>query len=272
MVGECLLAGNSDCVLEYLDQIIEEDPEAWEAYALRARFREETGDRVGAESDRTMLAGVGGIYTAVDNKLSRAIDMNPTDPDPVWQRAVHRWQAGNDVEGALTDLHLVVELSDGVAPQRVHMRRAKLLEIQGDYDGAILDYSTVIILKSGQDATALTERARLLGLVGRTEEAARDLEMLAEINQAMHDDRIMEASKRIEAHPEDIASLYMRGMEYVHRDDLAAALSDAETIIRLEPDNWLGYSIRSGVRRRTGDIRGYREDRAKVKELTGKQD
>ncbi len=270
--GECLVAGNRDCILENLDQIIEEDPEAWEAYALRARVRDETGDWVGAESDRRTLAGVGGTYTAVDYRLSKAIDLNPTDPDPVWQRAVHRWQAGNDVVGALSDLDLVIVLSDGVASKEVHMMRAKLLEVQEDHDGAILDYSTVIELESGYETTALTERARLFGFVGRTDDAKLDLEILAEIDQAMHDDRIMEASTRIEAHPEDIMSLYVRGMEHVHRDDLAAALSDAETIIRLEPDNWLGYSLRSGVRRRTGDIRGYREDRTKVKELAGKQD
>ncbi len=269
--SECIVAGDRDCILENLDQIIEEDPEAWEAYALRARVRDETGDWVGAESDRRTLAGVGGTYTAVDYRLSKAIDLNPTDPDPVWQRAVHRWQAGNDVVGALSDLDLVIVLSDGVASKEVHMMRAKLLEVQGDYDGAILDYSTVIELKSGYETTALTERARLLGLVGRSVDAERDLEILAEIDQAMHDDRIIEASKRIEAHPEDIMSLYMRGMEYADRDDLGAALRDAETIMRLDPEGWLGYSLRSKVRRKTGDISGYREDRAMVRELSGKQ-
>lgn len=271
-VGESLLAGDSDCILDYLDQIIEEDPEAWEAYALRARVRDETGDPIGAERDRTMLAGVGGAYTAVENRRSRAIDRNPTDPDPVWQRAVHRWQAGNDVEGALTDLDLVVELNDGIAPQKVHMMRAKLLEVQGDYEGAILDYSTVIEMESGQGATALTERARLFGLVGRPAEAERDLEILAARDKTRRDHLIMTTSKNLEVDPGNIGSLYRRGMEYLRRDDLAAAFDDAETIISLDPDNWVGYSLRSGVRLRTGDIRGYREDRAMVKELTGKQD
>ncbi len=269
--GECLVAGNRDCILENLDQIIEEDPEAWEAYALRARVRDETGDRVGAESDRKTLAGVGGTYAAIENRLSQAIDLNPGDSGPVWRRAVHRWQAGNDAVGALSDLDLVIVLSDGVASKEVHMMRAKLLEVQEDHDGAILDYSTVIELESGYETTALTERARLLGLVGRSVDAERDLEILAEIDQAMHDDRIIEASKRIEAHPEDIMSLYMRGMEYADRDDLGAALRDAETIMRLDPEGWLGYSLRSKVRRKTGDISGYREDRAMVRELSGKQ-
>lgn len=271
-VVDCLLGGDSDCVLEYLDQIIEQDPETWEAYALRAQIREEAGDRVGAESDRRTLAGVGGAYAAIEEGLTTAIDRDPTNPDPVWQRAIHRWQAGNDVEGALTDLDLVVELSSGIASQRVHMMRAKLLEIQGDYEGAIQDYSTVIGLKSGIEATALTERARLLGLLGRTEVAKQDIEILAEFDRARRDDLIMTTSRRIEAHPKDIMSLYLRGMEYLHRDDFAAALSDAEAIISSDPNNWLGYSLRSGVRRRTGDLLGYRDDRAMVKELSGQQD
>lgn len=229
------------------------------------------GDQVGAESDRRTLAGVGGSYAAVEERLLTTIDRDPTDPDPVWQRAIHRWAAGSDVEGALTDLDLVVELNNGVASQRVHMMRAKLLEVQGDYDGAILDYSTVVEMESGQDATALTERARLLGLVGRTDEAKRDLEVLAERDKARRDDLLIMTSKNLEADPGNIGSLYRRGMEYLRRDDLAAALGDAETIIRLDPDNWVGYSLRSGVRRRTGDFRGYRDDRAMVKELTGQQ-
>jgi len=268
MIGECLSVGDSDCILGFLDQIIEEDPEAWEAYALRAAVREDSGDLVGSECDKRMLVSVGGTYAAIEDRLSRAIDLNPGDPDLVWQRAVHRWQAGNDVAGALSDLDLVFVLSDGAAGQEVHMMRAKLLEVQGDYDGAILDYSTVIELESGYEETVLTERARLLGLVGRTDDAGLDLERLAEINQAMRDDLITRTSNRIEAHPGDIMSLYLRGMEYADRDDLSAALRDAETIMRIDPDNWLGYSLRSKVRRKKGDISGYREDRAMVKELS----
>lgn len=269
---ECLLVGDSDCVLVILDQIIEEDPDAWEAYALRAAVRDNTGDQVGAERDRRTLAGVGGTYAAIENRLSQAIDLNPGDSDLVWQRAVHRWQAGNDVAGALSDLDLVVVLLDGAAPQKVHMMRTKLLVVQGDIDGAILDYSMVIDeQESGYRVAALTARAHLFGFVGRADDAKLDLEILAELHKAGRDDLIMTTSKRIEAHPEDIMSLYMRGMEYADRDDLGAALRDAETIMRLDPEGWLGYSLRSKVRRKTGDISGYREDRAMVHELSGKQ-
>lgn len=59
-------------------------------------------------------------------------------------------------------------------------------------------------------------------------------------------------------------------MEYLERQDLDAALSDAEAIIGIDPNHWMGYSLRSGVRRRTGDFSGYKEDRARVKELTGR--
>jgi len=268
VVGECLVAGDSDCVLGLLDQIIKEDPEAWEAYALRAAVLEDSGDLAGAERDKRTLAGVGGTYTAIQTRLSQAIDANPGDPDLVWQRAVRRWQAGNDVVRALSDLDRVIVLYDGAAPQEVHMMRAKLLEVHGDYDGAILDYSTVIELDSGYGANALTERARLFGLVGRADDADLDLQILAEMDQARHDDLITNTSKRIEAHPGDIMSLFMRGMEYADRDDLGAALRDAETIMHLAPDSLLGYSLRSKVRRKQGDINGYREDRAMVKKLS----
>lgn len=82
-VGECLVAGDSGCVLGLLDQIIKEDPEAWEAYALRAAVREDTGDLVGAERDKRTLTSVGGTYAAIENRLSQAIDLNPADPDLV---------------------------------------------------------------------------------------------------------------------------------------------------------------------------------------------
>ena len=268
VVGECLVAGDSDCVLGQLDQIIKEDPEAWEAYALRAAVLEDSGDLVGAERDKRTLAAVGGTFDAIENRLSQAIDANPDNPDLVWQRAVHRWQAGNDVAGALSDLDRVIEISGGAAPQGVFMMRAKLLEGQGDIDGAILDYSTVIEMETGYEATALTERARLFGLVGRTEDAKLDLEILAGMAQAARDDLIIKSSERIAAHPEDIMSLYMRGMEFADRDDFGAALRDAETIMQLAPDSWMGYSLRSKVRRKQGDISGYREDRAMVKKLS----
>lgn len=268
MVGECLAVGDSDCVLVFLDQLIKEDPEAWEAYALRAAVLEDTGDLVGAERDKSTLAGVGGTYAAIEDRLSHAIDVDPGDPDRVWHRAVHRWQAGNDVVGALSDLDRVIVLFDGAAPQEVYMMRAKLLEVQGDIDEAIIDYSTVIEMESGYEATALTERARLFGLLGRADDAEFDLEILAGINQAARDDLIMKTSERIANHPEDIMSLYMRGMENADRDDLGAALRDAEAIIRIDPDSWMGYSLRSKVRRKQGDISGYREDRAMVKELS----
>ena len=268
MVGECQMAGDSNCVLDLLDKIIKEDLEAWEAYALRAEVREVTGDLVGAERDKRALAGVGGAYAAIDSRLSQEIDLNPGDPDLVWQRAVHRWRLGNDVAAALADLDLLVSLSDEPAPQKVYMMRAKLREVQSDYDGAINDYSAVIELESGYESTALTERARLLGMVGRAGDAELDLEVLAETDKITHDERLKSLTKRIEVHPEDILSIYMRGMEYADRDDLGAALRDAETIIRIAPDSWMGYSLRSKVRRKQGDITGYREDRAMVKELS----
>ena len=268
VIGECLVAGDSDCVLGHLDQIIEDSPEAWEAYALRARVREETGDVAGAEQDRRTLENVGGQYAAIENRLSSEIDLNPEDAESVWQRAVYRWAAGNDVEGALSDLDRVVEITGGAASQQVHMMRAKLREVRGDINGAILDYSTVIEMKSGYETTALNERARLYGLVGREDDAKLDLEILAITHQAERDDLIKKTSERIEAHPGDIMSLYLRGMELADRDDLGAALRDAETIMRIAPDSWMGYSLRSKVRRKSGDISGYREDRAMVKKLS----
>ena len=268
VVSECLVAGDRDCVLGHLDQIIKENPESWEAYALRARIREETGDLAGAEHDRRTVENVGGTYTAIENRLSQAIDAHPDNPELVWQRAVHRWAAGNDVEGALSDLDRVVEISGGTASQQVHMMRAKLREVRGDIDGAILDYSEVIEMESGSKTTALTERARLFGVVGREDDAKLDYEILAEIHQAERDDLVKTTSERIEAHPEDIMSLYLRGMELADRDDLGGALRDAEMIMRIAPDSWMGYSLRSKVRRKSGDISGYREDRAMVKKLS----
>ena len=272
VVGDCLVAGDSDCVLGHLDRIIKDDPEAWEAYALRARVREETGDLAGAEDDRRTLENVGGIYTAIENQISQAIDAHPDSQELLWQRAVHRWSAGNDVEGALSDLDRVVEMSGGTASQEVHMMRAKLRYVRGDIDGAILDYSAVIEMESGSKKTALTERARLYGVVGREDDANLDHEILQEIHQSERDDLVKKTSERIEAHPEDIMSLYLRGMELADRDDLGAALKDAETIMRVAPDSWMGYSLRSKVRRKQGDFEGYREDRAMVKQLSETRD
>ncbi|KAJ3324940.1 cytochrome c oxidase subunit 1 [Boothiomyces sp. JEL0866] len=188
--------------------------------------------------------------------LDLAIQFDPFNSDGLWHR--HQlYLRYNDAESALRDLDAITEnnkihLAAFQAKARIYQAIGKILVILGMYKLAIINYSTVIRLKS-DCADAYYNRACLFEIdheVTFANEDFRIVRMLDPNNdQAIHNlamysfqrqlwsDAINEFTKLILIDPENADAYMFRGRSYAALSFYYDAMEDLTQAIRINPDN-----------------------------------
>ncbi|PZO43760.1 MAG: hypothetical protein DCF19_03780 [Pseudanabaena frigida] len=73
-------------------------------------------------------------------------------------------------------------------------------------------------------------------------------------------EKIQEASRQLQANPQDVKAYLDRGRAYIYLQKFPQALADADQAIKLAPKSADGYSLRAQVRRVQNDIAGSEAD------------
>jgi len=128
-----------------------------------------------------------------------------------------------DFAGAIQDLNQALSL----VPKgyRARFLRARARELNGDLEGAIEDYSEVI-LKGQDDAVAFDNRGDLYRQQGHLEQALADY------------------SEAIRLEPSEWLYHYDRGSAYAEKGDIQLAISDYQQALKHYPDDDLGDTKR----------------------------
>jgi tetratricopeptide (TPR) repeat protein len=177
------------------------------------------------------LQGEGELEAAIEN-YTRAIDVSPDSALAYYNRACAEREMG-DLESALADY------------------RADLWSFEGDYAGAIRDFTRVIELdpvrtdafigrgianmEMGEHSSALSDYTRAIAIdpysvaafINRADLKIRTRNLEGAIN---------DYSQAIRIEPENAAALYNRGIVRERKKDYAAAIRDYEQAASLSPE------------------------------------
>lgn len=158
-------------------------------------------------------------YAAARDDLTRAIQINPSDPDSfIWRADALRML--NDPDRALADIERVLTMSP--RHKLALVRRGDLRKARGDFDGADKDYSTAFEVDP-KFTYAIYLRANLRRVHLRNEEAALE-----------------DYSTAIALNAQYVPPLSERAAMLLHRGDYAGAVADYARLIQLQPGvaNW----------------------------------
>ncbi|KAJ3259590.1 cytochrome c oxidase subunit 1 [Boothiomyces macroporosus] len=182
--------------------------------------------------------------------LDLAIQFDPFNSDGLWHR--HQlYLRYNDAESALRDLDAITENN------KIHLAafqaKARIYQAIGMFKLAIINYSTVIRLKS-DCADAYYNRACLFEIDHETTFANEDFRIVRMLdpnndqaiqNLAMYSfqrqlwsDAINEFTKLILIDPEDADAYMFRGRSYAALSFYYDAMEDLTQAIRISPDNF----------------------------------
>jgi len=152
--------GEIDAAQEAFDQAIDLDPEASWVYHNRGYVKHEIGDLEGALADYLRALEIDPEYSPsiqeigrihydkglIDEALSyfeQALELDPDNPwSRIW-RAIIRWEAFSDTEGALEDLEIVINSQSEIIPW-AYDNRANIYQDTGQYELCISNYDEVV--------------------------------------------------------------------------------------------------------------------------------
>lgn len=246
---------NAGAIADY-NQAIKLNPEDAEAYKNRGKARAELGD-----------------YAEAIEDYSQVLKLNPKYVFTYHDRADIKQKLG-DYTGAIEDYNQVItKLKDGsftytyqtehglttttITPDDsyvyyVYNNRGWAKREQGDYTGAIEDFTRAIELKP-DDAYAYTNRAGV----------KRELD---DYNGAIED-----YNQAIKLKPDNANAYLGRGMAKVGLDDHLAAMEDFTTVIKLKPDNPTAYHLRGHSKQDLGQKEAAQIDFEKAMTLESAQ-
>jgi tetratricopeptide (TPR) repeat protein len=254
-------AGNSDKVIEALNDAIKQQPNNADAYLLRASLKAAGGDLVGALAD-----------------FNKVIELKPDSGSPYATRALLR--LGNqDLTGALKDLDTAI--ANNYKGDHVYSLRAQLKAQMGDLKGARADLDEAI--KANPDNPRLYfDRAQVCTEMEDSEHAIADYDYLLtwyETNpnkrarsklrdgdpRSKDDPNAFAVGLYAEAPPEApgdkemlprIATSYFnRGIMQSRRGKTDEAISDLTNAMRLDPANAWPYYHRADAYENKGDLK-----------------
>lgn len=154
-----------------------------------------------------------------------------------------------DFEGAIADFTRALQLKpDRDKAALVHYNRGSAKEANGDDNGAIEDYTKAIELNS-QDTDVYNNRGYAKRRIGDLDGAIADFD------------------KVIELKPDEQVAYVNRGSMKKEKGDLDGAIADLTKAIELKADNVRAYYTRGYARGDKGDLDGAIADFTKVIEL-----
>jgi tetratricopeptide (TPR) repeat protein len=164
----------------------------------------------------------------------------------------NKYFSNGDYDGAIADYTKAIELKPDNAV--AYYDRGIVKGKKGDYGGAIADYTKAIELKP-DFARAYGNRSGMKAMEGD------------------YDGAIADCTKAIELKPDDAHSCfiayYERGWAEYYKKDFESAILDATRAIELDSKSGPAYGSRGWARYGKGDVAGALEDCKKAVELIG---
>lgn len=181
-------AGKLDAAIATLTKVIEREPQAAEALALRGDLYRSQSNYESALSDyveATRLqpeegefwSGRGATHTDLAQfdeaivSLTKAIALNPHDPLAFFRRGF-ALQANDDYNAALADYANAIQLRPKYSG--LWYRQALCFDDAGQVENAVVSLTKAVSLEKS-NSTYLRKRAELFERLGRSDEAQRDL-------------------------------------------------------------------------------------------------
>ncbi len=274
--------GDADGAKEDLKRAGELDPELMSEES-RAASEKATSPTPSTPAEDESVADLvnGGIEKGkngdVDGAIAdfnRAIELDPKDDAPYFNRAQAKWLK-KDAAGAVADYTKAIEL--GSTNPAAYNNRGNARVENDDLDGAIADYTRAIELKPDY-ARAYYNRATVKRDKGDAAGADADFKEAKKLDPELAREASAGSSKTNRRSPspappggqESSADLVNRGIEKAKKGDLNAALLDFYRAVQRDPKNAVAYYNRAYTKWLKQDATGALADYTRAIELDPK--
>lgn len=211
------------------------------------------GDPLHALNNRGLAYFSAGEAALATVDFTRAIELNPYDPNLFYNRALAR-EAQGDIDGAYDDFSQVIALgAESSVLSEAHSLRGSILADRGDNAAAIQDQDAALRL-APDSASAYVLRADARYNMG--DYAA----VIADCNSALRLD------------PARTTALIFRALAYLAMGEDAAALQDLDRIVAVAPNDASSRSLRGDVLIRMGRVAEGEADLAAAAALRAQAD